>query len=171
MERSQLIGALVGTNLLSILITVVVLTDTNPPKKPVIPPKQEQVKKTEVRPSETIQAKTESDECGQRFPDNPNQFVPTPKCYEKYLNTINWGSGKSVVFSHLEQCRNANIFIDTEAADADLTAYACWKGYVSITDPRGTQVCQLDGGWPTIGVFTKYGGRSRYSTTQCVWKR
>lgn len=106
-------------------------------------------------------------------------FQPKPDCFMSYLNNdVMWKKGVSYEFSELSQCSiQRNIGLGhTPEQNKQVTGYLCSSGFVAITDPRGTQVCELDSdfdrasGYP-IGVI--YRIRDNYTTfykKNCVWR-
>ena len=67
------------------------------------------------------------------FPFEPNQ-----QSYINYLNNnLEWDDGKKRVFTGLGGCKHySNRFFDAEI-------YYCNYGYVKVTDPLGSKLCEL----------------------------
>ena len=59
-------------------------------------------------------------------------FQSDPNSFAKYLSSLNWGSS-SKSFSNLTNCTETDGI------------YFCRSGFVTISDPRGTMVCQIGG--------------------------
>jgi len=75
-------------------------------------------------------------------------FAETPKDFEKYLNSLEWGAGKSVKFNHLDSCTTSASY------------YRCDSGFVVIKDPTGTRTCSL--------VTAGYNETAYYNTGRCT---
>ena len=58
-------------------------------------------------------------------------FAATPRDFAGYMNTLDWGPGRSVKFSDLSNCEGGPTF------------YYCISGFVVIKDPTGTRTCEL----------------------------
>ncbi len=86
-------------------------------------------------------------------------FAETPRDFEKYLNSLNWGSGKSVKFNHLDRCESR--------LGVGYGYYRCDSGFVVIKDPRGTRTCSL--GNYRDNFAAAYDGKTpSYNTGECT---
>lgn len=81
-------------------------------------------------------------------------FNPNPQSFQNYLNAVKWKNGSKVYFNNLNECRDAGM---------SGTYYNC-RGFVTISDPMGTKICELG------SVVWNLGGHIRYTTRQCRYK-
>lgn len=83
------------------------------------------------------------------FPFDPNQ-----QSYLYYLNNeIDWNDGKKRVFTGLGGCSH---YKDRYAHEL---AFGCKYGYVKVTDPLGSKLCELQK-QDEFGVVMTYGGKT-----------
>ena len=69
-------------------------------------------------------------------PDGPAGFKADPENFTGYLNSLDWGKGKKVVFSHLDKCREKikeGVYFD----------YSCRYGFVFVNSPVEDSKCEI----------------------------
>jgi len=89
-------------------------------------------------------------------------FPNTPRGVQDYANQLNWGAGKKVVFSNV----GGDSFWTPPCQI--MGRLQCGGGYVEITDPLGTKVCQLR---TDIGITFDLGRAVMdFTTKECVYK-
>ena len=88
-------------------------------------------------------------------------FNPGTTSIQNYLNTLRWADGSRVIFQNVATCKINDTETMAQALD-------CREGFVTITNPMGTQVCSL-----TSVTYTKtsiVGGDVEYKTGSCRYK-
>ena len=102
---------------------------------------------------------------------SPLPFTNTPRGVQEYANNYNWGARKTVVFSDVESCYLHDMYYgyDSVQKKSIYKDYvSCRGGYVEITDPLGSKICELNKG---IGGITWSGDSQEnmmnYSTQRC----
>jgi hypothetical protein len=82
-------------------------------------------------------------------------FNPNPQSFQNYMNTRNWSDGSKVYFQNLNTCREYGAYNKS---------YECKSGYATITNPKGTQVCDITYVGYVVGMPYSYG------TSGCRYK-
>ena len=93
---------------------------------------------------------------------HPLPFVNTPKGIQDYANSANWGSRKKLIFSEVGDSGGC------EYNEGGGGRIRCGGGYVKISDPLETKVCEL-GVYVGLTYWT-YGKKLSYNTKRCSIK-
>ena len=76
-------------------------------------------------------------------PDGPAGFKADPENFTGYLNSLDWGKGKKVVFSYLDKCREEN--------NKGKYSYRCGYGFVFVKSPVEDSKCEIR--WVSLKSF------------------
>jgi hypothetical protein len=88
-------------------------------------------------------------------------FKLESQSFQNYMNTRKWNDGSKVYFQNLNSCRQTEIYGDVVAYNG----YICDSGYVTISNPKGTRVCDI-----TEILYNFEKGRSSFKTSGCRYK-
>ncbi len=89
-------------------------------------------------------------------------FVNTPKGIQDYANSANWGSRKKLIFSEVGDSGGCTY---DEGGGGRIR---CEGGYVKISDPLETKVCEL-AVWGGL-IYSSYHKKLSYNTKRCSIK-
>jgi len=68
-------------------------------------------------------------------------FRDDPQSFTKYMNSVGWRSGDRVTFQNLYNCDTTSGSIAN--GNDQYSRYRCFGGYVTVTSPKGRQVCDV----------------------------
>ena len=96
-------------------------------------------------------------------------FNPDPQSFQNYMNTRSWKSGSKAYFQNLNSC-----------GGADATFFYCSGGFVTISSPMGTKVCEISSAnWSRDLIknkgsfsysYSQEGGKVSYRIGSCRYK-
>lgn len=102
-------------------------------------------------------------------------FQPDPASFARYLNSIKWDDGSRNYFQNLHNCMAntqektladlARSWNNPLAETPTYESYLCLSGYVTITNPQGTKVCQLTG-----ATWDSKSRRANFSYSACRYR-
>ena len=96
---------------------------------------------------------------------NSYPFPNTAKGVQDYANKQSWGSKKKVAFTDVG---DNSIYKTPCYANSYNEVVYCGGGYVKITDPLGTRICELS---DSSGLkYYRHNGQMTYKTEKCSKK-
>jgi hypothetical protein len=76
-------------------------------------------------------------------------FRADPESFATYLNTVRWRDGKRRIFSNLSNCYQSR-----DEDTKQITFYTCRNAYVTIEDPLGRKICEVEQERLGFGVYS-----------------
>lgn len=92
-------------------------------------------------------------------------FQPNPQSFQSYMNTVRWEDGSKTTFQNIGGCE----FYPASNSRYSDTA-VCRAGFVTISNPMGTKICNLTIARYIKGIYDTSGKYANFTYGNCRYK-